>query len=287
MMIATWTGATRRRREKESAGASLTGRNPQNRMGTTPGWALFRTEPAPVTGILPTRPHVRVGPLTSHRPENPAERIRRVSRRALNITAATLLLIVTLPVMLTVALAIRLTSPGPILFTQPRVGVDRRRDDPNAPVDPRREVDHGGRIFRIYKFRTMIHQPELNDQVWAAPDDPRITPLGRILRHYRLDELPQLFNVLRGDMNLVGPRPEQPEIFKELRASIQDYQRRQRVLPGITGLAQVYHHYDQSVDDVRRKVTLDLAYLERESALEDLRIMAQTVPVVLFGKGAV
>ncbi len=123
-------------------------------------------------------------------------------------------------------------------------------------------------------------------QVWARPDDPRVTRLGRVLRKYRLDELPQLFNVLRGDMNIVGPRPEQPQIFAELRRQIGGYARRQRVRPGITGWAQVNLHYDTSVESVRQKVAYDLEYVARQSLAEDLRIMARTVPVVLFRRGA-
>jgi lipopolysaccharide/colanic/teichoic acid biosynthesis glycosyltransferase len=238
--------------------------------------------------VGPVPPRVVVGPLTDRENGDGAERRTNLLRRNVNIAAAAILLILALPLMLLIAVAIRLTSPGPIIFTQARVGLDRRRDDPNVPVDPRRRVDHGGRIFQIYKFRTMTHEPEEDrKQVWASPTDPRVTPVGRFLRKYRLDELPQLVNVLMGDMNLVGPRPEQPEIFKTLREEIDGYQGRQRVLPGITGLAQVSHGYDHSVDDVRTKVGYDLSYVEQKSPLEDLRIMAQTVPVVLFGKGAI
>jgi lipopolysaccharide/colanic/teichoic acid biosynthesis glycosyltransferase len=123
-------------------------------------------------------------------------------------------------------------------------------------------------------------------EVWAQPDDPRVTPLGRILRTYRLDELPQLINVLRGEMNMVGPRPEQPSLFENLRSRINGYQVRQRVLPGITGWAQVNQHYDSSIEDVKRKVAFDLQYISRRSAAEDLRIMLRTVPVIVFKRGA-
>ena len=123
-------------------------------------------------------------------------------------------------------------------------------------------------------------------QVWATPNDFRVTRLGRIMRKYRLDELPQLFNVLKGDMNIVGPRPEQPTIFATLRGQVDGYAQRQRVRPGITGWAQINHHYDASIDDVRRKVALDLEYIARQSFAEDLRIMLQTAPVLVFKKGA-
>ena len=206
------------------------------------------------------------------------------SRRFLNVAVAAIGLALAGPVMVVIALLIKLTSPGPVLYQQTRVGIDHRRSE-SARGNGRREVDYGGRPFTIHKFRTMA--PSDGDaQVWATPDDPRVTPLGRILRKYRLDELPQLINVLQGDMNLVGPRPEQPRIFAELREQIPGYQRRQWVRPGITGWAQVNHHYDGSIDDVHRKVALDLEYLARQSVMEDLRIMLRTVPVVLLKRGA-
>ena len=195
-------------------------------------------------------------------------------------------IVVTLPLMLAIALTIRLTSRGPVLFTQPRVGVDRRRGTPPKHILDLRKEDMGGRVFTIYKFRTMRVQEGPATQVWAARGDPRITAVGRLLRKTRLDELPQLFNVLGGDMNIVGPRPEQPRIFWELRERIDGYQERQRVLPGITGWAQVNQSYDQDLDDVRRKVALDLQYIEERSVLRDFLIMLKTVPVMLFRKGA-
>jgi lipopolysaccharide/colanic/teichoic acid biosynthesis glycosyltransferase len=140
--------------------------------------------------------------------------------------------------------------------------------------------------FTIYKFRTMYDTVEQQNETWASPWDPRVTRFGRRLRKYRLDELPQLFNVLRGDMNLVGPRPEQPRIFAKLRYRIAGYGARQQVLPGITGWAQVRLHYDASMDDVERKVELDLKYIAERSPLRDLKIMAMTVPVVVFQRGA-
>jgi lipopolysaccharide/colanic/teichoic acid biosynthesis glycosyltransferase len=179
---------------------------------------------------------------------------------------------------------IKFCSPGPVLFKQVRVGLDRRSPD-QLSLNMRRKRDYGGRLFTLYKFRTM-HQTEGDvPQVWATPDDPRVFPLGRFLRKYRLDELPQLINVLKGDMNMVGPRPEQPQIFADLRDRLGRYPHRQRVRPGITGLAQVNHHYDTCLDDVQTKLSYDLAYLRRVSALEDLRIMAQTVPAVLVKNG--
>jgi len=207
------------------------------------------------------------------------------ARRVLNVWAAVFLLALSAPVMLVIAALIRLTSPGPVLYVQPRVGFNRRNG--GRPVgNCRRRLDAGGKLFQMYKFRTMRADAGNGAQVWAAPDDPRVTPMGRVLRKYRLDELPQLINVLRGDMNLVGPRPEQPEIFARLRQDIDHYAERQRVRPGITGWAQVNHSYDRSTDDVRRKLELDLEYLHRQSVQEDLKIMLRTVPVVVFKQGA-
>lgn len=206
--------------------------------------------------------------------------------RALNLAVAGVGLILTAPLQLLIALLVKLSSPGPVFFTQPRVGIDRRRGTPTPEQLSRRQKDYGGRLFQIYKFRTMVQGDAKPSQVWASENDPRITKVGAVLRKYRLDELPQLWNVLKGDMNIVGPRPEQPEIFRDLREQVAAYQRRQRVLPGITGLAQVSHHYDRSVDDVRTKVQYDLEYIHRRSLVEDLRIMARTLPVMVGKKGS-
>jgi lipopolysaccharide/colanic/teichoic acid biosynthesis glycosyltransferase len=203
--------------------------------------------------------------------------------RALNLVVALVGLIIAAPLMLLIAILVKLSSPGPVFFTQPRVGLDSRRNRP-WNTNHRRQIDHGGRLFHIYKFRTMRAQATA-EQVWAAPDDPRVTAVGRVLRRYRLDELPQLINVLRGEMNVVGPRPEQPAIFRDLREKIELYPRRQRVLPGITGWAQVNQHYDRSIEDVERKLDYDLEYVARRSWREDLRIMARTIPVVIFRRG--
>ena len=209
---------------------------------------------------------------------------REGARRGLNVAVAALGLVLTLPLMIVIAVLIKLTSRGPILFTQQRVGLDRRGLT-GAGGNTRRHVDAGGQLFTMYKFRTMCVQEEKANQVWASPDDPRVTAIGRVLRKFRLDELPQLWNVLVGDMNVVGPRPEQPSIFDCLRVQIENYARRQRVRPGITGWAQINLAYDRSVDDVRQKVALDLEYIHNQSALQDLKIMLRTVPVMLGRRG--
>lgn len=217
-------------------------------------------------------------------------RIRDFFIRVMNVLIASTLILVFSPLMVAIAFAVRLTSRGPVIYSQCRVGLDartgpRRRSTSRFGTD-RRKQDRGGRIFRIYKFRTMRVVESENDQVWASKDDPRITWIGRFLRAHRLDELPQLFNVLNGDMNLVGPRPEQPQIFEELRSTIPVYRERQSVRPGITGWAQVNNGYDASLDDVRRKLHYDLEYVRRRSVMKDVKIMAKTPSVMLFKQGS-
>jgi lipopolysaccharide/colanic/teichoic acid biosynthesis glycosyltransferase len=226
-----------------------------------------RSVRTPTEGVSQVHPHTR-------------ER----SRRVLNVAVAGLGLVATAPLMAVIAIAIKLTSPGPVLFKQVRVGLCRRTSQGG---NFRRSFDYGGKPFTIYKFRTM-RQATLGEdsQVWASKDDPRITSIGRFLRRTRLDELPQLFNVLRGEMNIVGPRPEQPDIFQMLRDEVSDYAIRQRVRPGITGRAQITLEYDSCLEDVKKKIAADLTYIERQSVLEDFRIMVMTVPVMLLRKGS-
>jgi lipopolysaccharide/colanic/teichoic acid biosynthesis glycosyltransferase len=249
--------------------------NERMRHGRAAGRA--RTYPLVLTGVELVTPSPSLSWWT---PRVDQERLRR----ALNISVALVGILLTLPLMIVIAIAIKLTSPGPIIFKQVRVGVDRRTPG-IPPGNWRRTVDHGGRLFTLYKFRTMVADAGVR-QVWASPDDPRVTKVGAILRKYRLDELPQLFNVLNGDMNVVGPRPEQPAIFQELRQEIRQYPTRQRVLPGITGWAQVNQAYDRTLEDVRTKVRLDLEYIQRQSVTEDLKILMRTVPTMIFGRGA-
>ena len=207
------------------------------------------------------------------------------AHRAMNVLVAAIVLFVALPLLLLIAIAIKLTSRGPVFYTQERVGLDRRVSG-IKPETSRRTRDLGGKPFTIYKFRTMRVDAEAQSgAVWATQNDPRVTPVGRFLRQYRLDEIPQLMNVMRGEMNIVGPRPERPTIFAELREHIKEYPLRQRAKPGITGLAQIYHHYDRSMDDVRTKVRFDLEYIRRRSLWEDLSIMLRTIPVVFLRRG--
>jgi lipopolysaccharide/colanic/teichoic acid biosynthesis glycosyltransferase len=199
----------------------------------------------------------------------------------INITVAALGLLLAAPLFFLIALAIKLSSRGPVLYKQTRIGLDRRWKTA-ASHDERRTYDLGGSPFTMYKFRTMVSSAENDDaEIWATPSDARVTPVGRLLRVTRLDEMPQLLNVVFGDMNIVGPRPERPKIFAELRDAIPNYRFRQRVRPGITGWAQVNQAYDTCVDDVRRKVEYDLEYLKSRSAARDLSIMARTLPIML------
>ena len=215
----------------------------------------------------------------------PRER-SEIAARALNVVVASLAIVLLLPVFVLIALAIKLTSAGPVFYSQTRVGLDRRGRRPTSPNEDQRARDLGGRPFTIYKFRSMRVDAEAGRQaVWATPDDDRITKVGRFLRKTRLDELPQLFNVLMGDMNVVGPRPERPSIFAQLREEIDEYSLRQLAKPGITGWAQINQAYDSCVEDVRRKVQYDIEYLERQSLAEDVAIMVKTIPVMLFRRG--
>lgn len=187
-------------------------------------------------------------------------RFQRTIKRTLDIVISLLGLVLASPVMVICALLIRLTSPGPVFYTQRRVG-------------------RGKRVFRLYKFRTMVQDAEKKTgPVLAAENDPRITPVGKFLRATRLDELPQLFNVLKGEMSFVGPRPERPVFVEEFERQYPDYPYRHLVKPGITGLAQVAGKYTTSPED---KLRFDLYYIRNYSLFLDFKIMLQTIPVLL------
>lgn len=231
-----------------------------------------------------TSPHLELS--SAYDPRSSASTPRSADEarlRALNIAVATVGIVLTTPAMLIIAAIVKLTSRGPAIYKQTRVGMDRRGSR-LSDQSIRRKHDIGGIPFAIYKFRTMRSDSGAA-QVWASKNDNRVTAVGRVLRKYRLDELPQLFNVLRGDMNVVGPRPEQPKLFDDLRQKIESYPARQQVLPGITGWAQVNLAYDSCLDDVRKKLDCDLEYIRRRSTLEDIRIMARTLPVMLGKRG--
>ncbi|MDL1876492.1 exopolysaccharide biosynthesis polyprenyl glycosylphosphotransferase [Cytophagia bacterium CHB2] len=191
----------------------------------------------------------------------------RVAKRAIDVTVSLLILILGLPLWLLVALAIRLNSPGKIFYRQERMGKN-------------------GRIFDVIKFRSMVANAEtLTGPKWAEKDDPRITAVGKFLRKWRIDEVPQFINVLRGEMSIVGPRPERPFFVEKLRKEIPLYTRRLRVRPGITGWAQIKGAYDATLEDVKQKLQYDLFYLENMSLRMDLKIILHTIYVMLAGRG--
>ena len=223
-------------------------------------------------------------------------------KRAMDTVGAIILLVLTAPILLIAVVLVRLTSSGAVIFKQTRTGlnlrklsVEPRRDargsipcgaERRAPgVRDRRGFRFYGKPFVLYKLRTMCLEAEKNGPRLATVGDPRVTAVGRFLRRTRVDELPQLWNVLRGDMSLVGPRPERPELIKELSEVIPSYLGRLDSKPGLTGLAQVKNGYDTSLDSFRRKVILDIHYLRNWSIWVDVKILWSTVYVVISGKG--
>ncbi|MBD1564378.1 sugar transferase [Vibrio sp. S12_S33] len=199
------------------------------------------------------------------------------TKRGFDFIGATLGLLLLLPILPFIALAIKTTSSGPVLYRQLRVG----KSTPEKMV-----------FFEIIKFRTMYEDAETRSgAVWATENDPRITPIGRFLRKTRLDEIPQLFNVLKGEMSLIGPRPERPGFYQKLEQAIPYFaDRTYGVLPGITGLAQVNQGYDTCIDDVRRKVGFDHSYALSMNSLGgwlsmDLSILTKTLIVMIDGRG--
>jgi sugar transferase (PEP-CTERM system associated) len=193
--------------------------------------------------------------------------LNRVLKRALDIAASLGLLALTLPLLMLVTVAIKLDSRGPVFYCQERVG-------------------RGGRPFRIRKFRTMhVDAEQPSSPQWAAVGDPRATRLGGFLRRMRLDELPQIFNVLKGEMSFVGPRPERPHFVTQLSREIPFYAERHRVRPGITGWAQINYPYGASVVDARIKLSYDLYYIKNFSFLFDLLIILSTAKAIVFGGG--
>lgn len=195
-------------------------------------------------------------------------RLEAALRRGFDILLASTLLLVTLPLLLLTAIVIRLDSRGPIFYRQERVGLNNRP-------------------FMLFKFRSMITDAEVGGVArWAMRGDPRVTRVGRFLRLTRIDEIPQAINVLRGDMSVVGPRPERPTFVAQLGEIIPHYHDRAIVKPGITGWAQVNYPYGASIEDARMKLSYDLYYVRRRSLLLDLLILLATVRVVLFQEGA-
>ena len=199
---------------------------------------------------------------------HPLSHWEQIQKRVMDMIIAVTALFVLSPLLALIALFIKVDNPGPVFYRQKRVGLR-------------------GKEFMLYKFRSMIHNAEKHTgPVWARKNDSRVTRIGRIMRPYRLDELPQLINVLMGDMSFVGPRPERPAFIARLKKSIPFYSLRLNVHPGITGLAQVKHSYDASLDDVKKKLSYDLEYINNMSIPLDLKIFLKTVLTVVKKEGA-
>jgi exopolysaccharide biosynthesis polyprenyl glycosylphosphotransferase len=190
-----------------------------------------------------------------------------IAKRAMDITFSLTLLIATLPLLIILSILIKLDSRGPVFYRQARVGLR-------------------GQVFSIYKFRSMVVDAESKSGAkWAQAGDPRVTRIGRFIRRTRIDEIPQVLNVLKGEMSFVGPRPERPEFVKELAKEIRFYNERHRTKPGLTGWAQINYPYGASVKDANEKLKYDLYYLKNRSILLDIFIMLQTLRIVVFGEG--
>jgi len=193
--------------------------------------------------------------------------LRRKLKRSVDLALSLIMLVVLCPLLLLVAVLIKMDSKGPVFFTQERVGANRR-------------------LYRVYKFRSMVQDAEAESgPVWAQADDIRITRVGKYIRRWRIDEFPQLFNVIKGEMSFVGPRPEREFFVEELEAAIPYYGERFSVKPGITGWAQVCYSYGASVDDAKEKLNFDLFYIKNMSIFMDLMVIMKTVKTVLFGEG--
>jgi sugar transferase (PEP-CTERM system associated) len=195
-------------------------------------------------------------------------RARQAAKRTFDILSSAFLLLLASPIMLITMIAIKLDSRGPVLYSQERVGL-------------------GGRSFMCLKFRSMGTDAEKDGVArWATKNDSRVTRVGAVIRKTRIDELPQLLSVLRGEMSMVGPRPERPSFVKQLKEQIPFYDVRHSIKPGVTGWAQVRYSYGASVDDARKKHQYDLYYVKNNSLLLDLLVLIETVSVVLFREGA-
>lgn len=190
----------------------------------------------------------------------------KLFKRVLDVAFSSILLFILLPILLIIIIIIKLTTKGPVFYLQQRVGKNSK-------------------LFNMYKFRSMVKDAEEYGPEWAGENDPRITGIGRIIRKVYLDEIPQLFNVLKNDMSIVGPRPERPYFVEILSKEIPYYYKRLSVKPGITGWAQIKHKYDSTLDDVREKLKFDFYYIENMSLKLDFKIMVNTFLVIIFMKG--
>lgn len=204
--------------------------------------------------------------LLDHASATPKPRYFLVMKRAVDIFGALVIGLLLLPLIPFIALAIKLDTPGPMIYSQTRLG-------------------QGGKPFRLYKFRTMCEDAERAGPMWASTNDPRITRVGHILRKTRIDEIPQLWNVLIGEMSLIGPRPERPEMLEKIQAVAPEFTMRTAVKPGLTGWAQTVYHYAGTVEEFQRKLEYDLFYIEFDDVLMENLIALRTIKTILLGEG--
>ncbi len=191
-----------------------------------------------------------------------------IIKRVFDSAAVVLGVVILSPLLMGVALLVKVTSKGPVLYSQTRVGKN-------------------GKLFKMFKFRTMrVNAEQVTGPVWAAKNDSRLTPIGGFLRKTHVDEIPQLLNILKGEMSLIGPRPERPVFVERFKEEIPDYEKRLSVKPGITGLAQVWHRYDETIEDVKKKLKYDILYVKKMCLWADFNIVLRTFRVVWTGEGA-
>lgn len=236
---------------------------PEDSRGRAPRLVDSYSELERVLGRVP----LELLELSGDRNIRPLRRSHAVARRTIDLVVVLPLALLVASILPLVALGIVLESRGPVFYSQTRVGL-------------------GGRLFRIHKFRSMRTDAESQGPTWATTNDQRVTRVGRILRSTRIDELPQVWNIIRGDMSLIGPRPERPEFTAIIEQQIPAFGLRTRVKPGITGWAQICAGYGRSINDSRTKLEYDLYYVAHNSLLFDLRILLHTIPVVIGRKGS-
>jgi lipopolysaccharide/colanic/teichoic acid biosynthesis glycosyltransferase len=218
------------------------------------------------------------------------------AKRLFDIAVASLAIVILFPFIVIVALLIKVESNGPIFFVQERIGLNRRRVERRRRMAhtrfdersgrERRKRENAGRPFKIFKFRTMVQSAEAGGPVLACENDPRITRLGRLMRKARIDEIPQFVNVIKGDMSIIGPRPERSYFINKVKEDVPEFTMRLMVKPGITGLAQVEDGYTKTLDEMKKKLFYDLKYIANLSVAQEIRILCKTFYVILTGKGA-
>lgn len=266
------------------------GRNERSALGPTGARSVFQREIDPQIDDLSYMANRIRNNLTSRL--DGAMRAKRV----FDVFTASVALILLSPVFLIATALIKIESRGTVFYTQERIGLNRRSVDRRKTFKTvamnrrgktnRRKSIHAGQPFNIYKFRTMVSDAEKFGPVLASDNDPRITRMGRLFRKTRIDEIPQFINVLKGEMSVIGPRPERSFFINQMRNEVPDFPTRLLVKPGITGLAQVENGYTQTLERMKEKLFYDLKYISELSVLEEIKILFKTIYVVATGKGA-